>query len=571
MQSVPPVFPERFNLAEYFLFDRLAEGLGGAVAIRFGDREYTYDRVAELSRAFASALASAGVARGDRVLIVLPDLPPFAWVFFGTIARGAVVAMANPDSSTEQLEYLIQYTRATAVVTVPRVAEALHTRAEGSRALREVRRVWTCPDVTTFGGADPEAGGACATCAMSPSADLAADLATDLARAGSATLSIGTHRDEPAIWLFTSGSTGEPKANIHTHRDFAFNTEVYAKRTVGYARGDISVSVPRLYFGYATGTNLMFPFAVGATVGLFSERPTPETLALAIERYRPTIVTNVPTMIGKLLEHDQAKRDRGERRLDLSCVRFSLSAGEALPEALLTRWLGRFGSDVYDGIGSAEMFHIYASNRPGDIKPGSLGKVVEGYELRILPEDAEGPGAPPCAPGEIGVLWVKGDSVSQGYWLDRDKSWKTFFGHWCRTGDLFRVDDDGYLFFAGRADELLKVSGLWVAPVEVEECLMSHDSVALAAVIGVEEDGLCKPKAFIVLRTGVARNQRELAAELQDFVKARLAKHKYPRLIEFVVDVPKNDRGKVDRRALREREAGRQSATKSDIRKESAS
>jgi acyl-coenzyme A synthetase/AMP-(fatty) acid ligase len=282
--------------------------------------------------------------------------------------------------------------------------------------------------------------------------------------------------------------------------------------------------------------------------------------------YRPTVVTNVPTMLGKLLEHDQDLRAKGEPPLDLSCVRFSLSAGEALPEALLTRWHERFGSDVYDGIGSAEMFHIYASNRPGDVKPGSLGKAVEGYELRVLPEEAEGPGAAPCAPGEIGVLWVKGDSVSHGYWLDRDKSWKVFHGHWCRTGDLFRVDRDGYLYFAGRADELIKVSGLWVAPVEVEECLMRHQAVSLAAVIGIEEEGLTKPKAFIVLRSGVAHAQAhaELTAALQEHVKKTLAPHKYPRVIEFVSDVPKNDRGKVDRKALRATEAAREAARVQD-------
>jgi acyl-coenzyme A synthetase/AMP-(fatty) acid ligase len=315
----------------------------------------------------------------------------------------------------------------------------------------------------------------------------------------------------------------------------------------------VTVSVPRLYFGYATGTNLMFPFAVGATVGLFSERPTAESLAAALEMYRPTVVTNVPTMLGKLLDHDQALREAGGRGLDLSSVRFSLSAGEALPEPLLRRWLDRFGSDVYDGIGSAEMFHIYASNRPGDVKPGSLGKAVPGYQLRILPEDAEGPGASDVPAGEIGVLWVKGDSVSHGYWLDRDKSWRVFHGHFCRTGDLFRIDEDGYLYFAGRADELLKVSGLWVAPVEVEECLMRHASVAHAAVIGVEEDGLLKTKAFVLLRAGGAASEA-LALELQEFVKARLAKHKYPRIVEFVDDLPKNDRGKVDRKLLRQRE-----------------
>lgn len=547
-----PTFPERFNLADALLFDRLREGLGAKVAVRFGARSYTYDDVARRARAFAAALEAADVRRCERVLIALPDVPPFAWVFFGALARGCVVAMANPDATIESLEYLVDYTRATAIVTIPRVADSLSERMRSGAIGRDVRRVWCVLEVPAFGpdAEDPEA-----PCGMRDG--MFRCLSEDLATIDPVRAPIFTHRDEPAVWLFTSGSTGEPKANIHTHRDFAFNTEVYARRTVGYAPGDVTISVPRLYFGYATGTNLMFPFAVGATVGLFSERPTPETLARAVEVYRPTVVTNVPTMLGKLLDHDQSQRDAGNSGLDLSSVRFSLSAGEALPEPLLRRWLDRFGSDVYDGIGSAEMFHIYASNRPGDIKPGSLGKVVEGYELRILPEDADGPGAPPVPPGEIGVLWVKGDSVSQGYWLDRDKSWNVFHGHWCRTGDLFRIDADGYLYFAGRADELLKVSGLWVAPVEVEECLMRHGHVLHAAVIGLEEDGLVKTKAFVVLRAGRSWYE-QLAAELQEHVKANLAKHKYPRIVEFVEDLPKNDRGKVDRKLLRELERERQ-------------
>ena len=537
-----PQFPEDLNLANYFLFDRINEGLGPKDAIRYGARSYTYELVAQRARAFTALLVQAGIRRGERVLLVLPDAPPFAWAFFGTLARGAVIAMGNPDSKAEQIEYLVGYTRATAVVTVPRVAAALREATLASGVGREVLRIWVTPETAT--GEDPEAPSGVV------SDGVVEDLAAALARTEPLRDPIPVHRDEPAIWLFTSGSTGEPKANVHMHRDFAWNTEVYAKDTVGYAHGDVTVSVPRLFFGYATGTNLMFPFAVGATVGLFSERPTPESLVKAIETYRPTVITNVPTMLGKLLEHDDALRAKGEPGLDVSQVRFSLSAGEALPEALLSRWLERFGSDVYDGIGSAEMFHIYASNRPGDIKPGSLGKVVDGYELLILPEDAAGPGAAPCLPGEIGVLWVRGDSVSLGYWLDRDKSWKTFHGHWCRTGDLFRIDTDGYLYFAGRADELLKVGGQWLAPVEVEDCLMKHDAVQLAAVVGVEDGGLTKPKAFIVLRATFEASGA-LAAELQEFVKTRLLPHKYPRLVEFVADVPKNDRGKVDRKALR--------------------
>lgn len=534
---VASTFPEDLNLARYFLFDRLAEGLGGKAAVRFGDRSWTYDAVAHKTRKMVGLLASSGIRRGERVLIVLPDAPPFAWVFFGTLAAAAVVAMGNPHAPVETLRYLVAYTRATCIVTIPEVAEALRPLVEGAGS--EVQAMFVVPDAAT--GEDPEkriaafAGGAKIR-ELAPALDAA--VASD---------PIATHRDEPAIWLFTSGSTGEPKANVHTARDFAWSTEVYAKKTVGYRKDDVTISVPRLFFGYATGTNLMFPFAVGATTGLFSERPSPESLVKAIALYEPTVVTNVPTMLAKLLEHDAEKE-----KLDLSSVRFSLSAGEALPEPLLRRWVDRFASDVYDGIGSAEMFHIYASNRPGDVKPGSLGKVVDGYELRVLPEEAEGPGATPCAPGEIGVLWVKGDSVSLGYWLDRDKSWRTFHGHWCRTGDLFEVDEEGYLYFAGRADDLLKVGGQWVAPLEVEECMLAHPAVAAVAVIGVGEEGLVKTKAFVVARSGHSPSAA-LGAELQEFVKNKLARYKYPRAVEFVDDLPKNDRGKVDKKALKAR------------------
>ena len=542
-----PTFPTAFNLADHYLFDRLATGHGANVAIRFGETRFSYDEVAHRARAFATLLLSVGVRRAERVLLILPDVPPFAWTFFGTLAAGAVVAMGNPDVPAASLEYLVNYTRATAIVTVPKVYLALREAMADGRLGADVRAMWVVPDAPT--GADCES-------LSDQLNDQTASLARAMSRVSPGAAMPETHGDEPAIWLFTSGSTGEPKANIHAHRDFAFNTEVYAKGTVGYRAGDITVSVPRLYFGYATGTNLMFPFAVGACVGLFSERPTPETLRQAIVTYKPTIVTNVPTMLAKLPDHDEALRQNGDPGLDFSSIRFSLSAGEALPEALLNRWNERFASDVYDGIGSAEMFHIYASNRPGDVRPGSLGRAVDGYELRVLPEDADGPGAPACEPGEIGVLWVKGDSAAMGYWLDRDKSFKTFFGHWCRTGDLFKKDADGYLYFAGRADELLKVSGLWVSPVEVEECLMKHPAVAQAAVIGVDGDGLMKTKAFVVLRLGQEPSDA-LADELKAFAKERMTKHKYPRIIAFVADVPRNDRGKVDRKALRASEAAK--------------
>lgn len=529
-------FPDEFNLADYWLFDRLREGKGDKVALRFGDRSWTYAEVADRSRALARALIDYDLRPEQRVYIVLPDTPAFAWSIFGTLAAGGVVTMGNPINPVEDLAYVLDYVRASVLITTPQVADALAPKFRGVTLV--------APDAAT--GDDPE--GPC------KGDGIPLTEAIERGRRSDPRLP-KIMRDDPAIWLFTSGSTGKSKAAMHTHRDFAFNTEVFAKRTIGMREDDVTVSVPRLFFGYATGTNLWFPFAVGATVGLFSERPTAESITAAIQRYKATVVTNVPTMLGKILDLDDERRAGGEPGLDLSTVRFHFSAGEALPEPLMRRFIERFGGQIYDGIGSAEMFHIYASNRPGDVKPGTLGRVVEGYELRILAEDADGPGAPELPRGEIGVLWVKGDSVAQGYFRDRDKSWKTFHGHWCRTGDLFSIDEQGYLIFQGRADDLFKVGGVFVAPREVEDCLLAHPAVSVVAVIPAEDQGLTKPKAIVVLRPDArTRDKRALADELKAHVQARLSKHKYPRWVLFVDDLPKNDRGKVDKKLLIERE-----------------
>ncbi|MEJ7601486.1 MAG: benzoate-CoA ligase family protein [Kofleriaceae bacterium] len=550
------IFPEQFNLADYWLFDRLADGKGDNIALRFGDLAWTYAEVAERSRALARYLVDAGLGPEDRVYIVLPDTPAFAWGIFGTLAAGGVLTMGNPIAPIEDLAYVIDYVRAACVITTPAVAIALGPRLA---ELPLVKAILLSPDAAT--GDDPEV-------TVPTPASLAGATTRITTRIESLDQAIASgrelasplpplRRDDPAIWLFTSGSTGRAKAAMHSHRDFAFNTEAYAKQTIGYREDDVAVSVPRLFFGYATGTNLWFPFAVGATVGLFSERPTAESVAAAITRYRATIVTNVPTMLGKLLDLDDERRARGEPGLDLSTVRFHLSAGEALPEPLMRRFSERFGAEVYDGIGSAEMFHIYCTNRPGDIMPGSLGRAVEGYTLKILPEDAEGAGAEPLPPGEIGVLWVKGDSVAHGYFQDRDKSWKTFHGHWCRTGDLFHIDERGYLWFSGRADDLFKVGGIFVAPREVEDCLLGHDCVSVAAVIPGDDRGLVKPKAIVVVRPeardriDTPEGRQALAAELKAHVQTRLSKHKYPRWVVFETELPKTATGKVQRFRLR--------------------
>ena len=322
--------------------------------------------------------------------------------------------------------------------------------------------------------------------------------------------------------------------------DLPYNTEVFARRTMSVNENDLTVSVPKLFFGYATGTNLLFPFALGGATALFAERSTPEKMFEVIERYRPTILTTVPTMINAMLNAEDAISH------DLSSIRFCYSAGEALPVELYHRWKQRFNVEICDGIGSAEMFHIYITNRPGDVKPGSLGRIVEGYEAKVV--DAESNEVPTS---EMGTLKIKGDSAALCYWNAQEKSKETFAGDWCTTGDQFHVDLEGYYWYHGRTDEMLKVGGVFVAPAEIENCLLQHDAVAECAVIGHDAgDGLVKPKAFIVAREG-HEPTAALVEEIKLFVKSRIALYKYPRWIEFVTSLPKNDRGKIDRKLLK--------------------
>jgi len=517
------------------IYERLKEGLNFRPAVLYGLHTYTYEDIAERSLSLSKYLIEQGLSREQRVYIVLPDSPAFVWSIFGTWTAGGVLAMGNPMATTDDLSDIIDYIAPTVLITTPEVAAGLVKKLKTQTELKSLLLV-----ADTQTGDDPEQELQIPN--QLHALNMNVSSLTDAIDSGRKLYHSRPQvwRDQMACWLFTSGSTGRPKAAIHTHRDFAYNTEAYAKATIGFKAEDITVSVPRLFFGYATGTNLFFPFAVGGTTGLFSEPPSVASLAKAINLYRPSIITNVPTMLGKMLAEIP--------ELDLSSVRFQLSAGEALPKALLEKVIQVYNTDVYDGIGSAEMFHIYCSNRPGDIKPGSLGRVVAGYELKILPTDATGPGEQEVATGETGVLWIKGDSVAQGYYRDRDKSWRTFHGHWCRSGDLFKQDADGYLYFSGRSDDLFKVNGRWMAPQEVEDCLMKHSAVQACAVIPVKINGLIKPKAYVVL--GAYSQEDDLTEQLQQFVLNRIAKHKYPRTIEYVDELPKNDRGKLDRNAL---------------------
>jgi len=511
----PPHFPDRFNMADYFLDARVREGEGARWAVTIGGRRYSFDEVHERAHRAAGALRSEFVDFEDRVLLILPDGIEFVDAFFGTLMAGGVFCLANPLVKQEDFAYLLGYTRARAVVahasTLDRLAPALAAHPR-------------CRARFVVGG---EAEGF-------------HEWERALAQASPDTATAETSKDDLAGWLFTSGTTGKPKGAVHFHHDFPFNTECYAKQVLGLRADDVFVSVSRLFFGYGTGTNLMFPFALGAEAILFPEKPSADRLFDHIEAHRVTVLTNVPAMIRQMLDSPRAES------ADLSSLRLCLSAGEALPPDLYARWMERWpNAELLDGIGSAEMFHIYISNRPGRAVPGSLGEIVPGYEARIVGADDQD-----LAHGEVGRLWVKGDSAALCYHCDHEKSKETLRGDWVVTADLFRRDADGVYWYSGRADDLLKVGGIFVSPLEIEDCLSRHPAVRECAVVGVDDGGgLTIPKAFVALREGFLGDDA-LVDELQLWAKEKLARYKFPRMVSFVEALPRNDRGKILRREL---------------------
>lgn len=494
------------NLAAHFVDARVAEGMGSRVAIRTDDRLWSYSDVANLSSAFASVLAGADIRPEERVIIALPDGAPFVGALFGILRRGAVVVMVNPELPADQLTYFFEYTGARAAL---------------------VHRAYL-----------PAFEAAAAAVAPSPILFVEDDAAFRhrLAVAPLDYPAFPTHRDDAAIWLFSGGTTGRPKAVVQPGRSFVNTTERYGHGVLGLTADDITLSVPKLFFGYALGTNVLFPFSKGASCVLFPERSTPEALFRQIKTHRPTVLVNVPTMVQQMVAHAATGRH------DLSSLRLSTSAGEALPAELLQRWHETFGVELLDGLGTAEMWHIFLSNRPGDCVPGTLGRPVDGFEIRLC--DDEGREVPD---GQVGMLWVNGDSRALGYWRRHDDSRHAFRGEWYVSGDMLHKNADGTFTYCGRADDMLKISGKWLSPGELENCLLQHDHVREAAVVGVKDnDGLVKPWAFIVSdQPGEA-----LGSALQAFAKSRLEPYKYPRRVVFVDELPRTHLGKVDRKAL---------------------
>jgi benzoate-CoA ligase len=508
--------PAQFNVATYFVDRNVAEGRGRAPAFRYEERVLTYGDVQDLANRTGNTLLDLGVEMEHRVLMLCLDSPEFLGTFWGAIKIGAVPVPVNTLMRASDYLYFLRDSRArAAVISAPLLAEVAPMLGQAPH-LRHV--------LVAGGPAGPHLS-----------------YEERVARASASLAPADTSKDDAAFWLYSSGSTGFPKGAVHLHHDMVVCLETYARQVLQLRSDDCVFSAAKLFFAYGLGNAGYFPMGVGAQSVLVPSRPTPEGVFDVITRHRPTVFFGVPTLYAGMLAVKEA-----ERRFDVSSLRLCVSAGEALPDELFRRWQERFGLEIIDGIGTTEILHIFLSNRPGAIRPGSTGRPVPGYEAALVDDLGQ-----PVPRGEIGNLRVKGDSTMAYYWNKHDRTKETLFGAWIQTGDKYYQDEDGYFWYAGRADDMLKVGGIWVSPVEVEATLIRHPAVLEAAVVGKEDaDRLVKPRAFVVLKDHAAAGPA-LMEELKGFVKDKIAPYKYPRWIEFVPDLPKTATGKIQRFKLR--------------------
>jgi benzoate-CoA ligase len=502
--------PRDYNAAH----DLLARNAARSGKVAFIDAatgaRLTYGDLTEQAHRFANALHSHGYAPEARVLVAMHDTLEWPVVFLGCILAGVVPIAANTLLTTKDFEFMLRDSRAQALFVSRSLLPAFEPLLGAISSLRHV-----------FVAGDDAANSVAA-----------------LVKSGATGPQVhGTSADDACFWLYSSGSTGTPKGTVHLHSHLVQTAELYGRGVLGIREDDVVFSAAKLFFAYGLGNSLTFPMSVGATTALLPSRPTPADVFATLRKYRPTIFYGVPTLYAALLA-DPARPARGDVNM-----RVCTSAGEALPADIGRRWTEAYGCEILDGIGSTEMLHIFLSNRPGEVRYGTTGRAVPGYELRIVGDDGR-----ECGAGEIGELQIGGPSAALMYWNNRAKTKATFAGEWTKSGDKYTRDADGYYTYGGRSDDMLKVGGIYVSPFEVEACLMTHASVLEAAVIGVADtDELVKPKAFVVLKAG----QSATAEDLQMHVKNSLAPYKYPRWIQFVPELPKTATGKIQRFRLR--------------------
>jgi benzoate-CoA ligase family protein len=505
--------PDIYNAATTFVDENIAVGRGARTAIYYQDQTFTYQDVYENVNRTGNALKELGVEIEHRVLLVLPDSPEFAFSFFGAIKMGAVPIPTNPWMAAKDYEYLINDSRARLVIAHESV-------------LPEIEKIW---DRTRFLKQVIVVGNARAK---------ALSYESLIDKASAKLDAEATSKDDVCFWAYTSGSTGAPKGAVHLQHDMITISDLFVKPVLGMNENDLCFSASKMFFSYGLGNSLYFPFRFGASTVLWPEKPDPEKILQVIEKYRPTFFFSVPTLFARFL--------RVEKKYDLSSLRICLSSGEPLPPAIFHHWKERTGLELLDVVGSTEATHDFLANRPGRAKAGSSGEVTPAFEAKIV--DDEGREVPV---GEVGNLMVKGDANAPYYWNKHEQTKRMMQGEWLKTGDTYYCDEEGYYWYCGRSDDMLKVGGLWVSPIEIENTLMEHAAVLEVGVIGATDaDGLLKPKAYVLLKSEF-KACHELQIELQTYVKNKLAPYKYPRWIEFVDDLPKTVTGKIQRFRLR--------------------
>jgi 4-hydroxybenzoate-CoA ligase len=524
--SVPDGNERRpYNAASDFVDAHVACGRGDKIAFIDPDRSLTYSALHERSIRFADALRRVGVAPEQRVALLLHDTVDFPVAFWGTVRAGSVAVPLNTFLNPQQYAYILGDCRASTLIVAAPLAQTIWP------ILNKLARLRT---VVVVGASEDDRG-------AFPGRDV--HLFEDIIAAAQSTpFTAETMSDEVAFWLYTSGSTGDPKGVKHVHSNLMATARLFGQGVLGIGEDDVVHSAAKLFFAYGLGNAMTFPLSVGATSVLWPYRPSPEGVLELLRRHRPSIFYGVPSLYTALLAHKDIGKGAGSDRL-----RVCVSAGEALPAHIGERWREVTGVDVLDGLGSTELLQTFLSNRLGDIRYGSTGKPVPGYETRIVDELGLELG---CE--EIGELIVRGPSAGEGYWNQRAKSRRTFVGEWTYTGDKYRRDADGYYYYCGRTDDMFKVSGMWVSPFDVEAALTSHEAVLEAAVIGKEDaDGLVKPKAFIVLKNGYVADD-SLFEKLKIHVKETAGAWKYPRWIDVRLDLPRTATGKIQRFKLRD-------------------
>jgi 4-hydroxybenzoate-CoA ligase len=521
---------ENGNAVEWFVDRHISDGNGERLAFQDPWRSLTYCELCDRTQRFAGALIQAGIERERRVILLLQDTIDFPVAFWGALRAGVIPVPVNTLLTSDTVEFILADSRASAVVVSREVADAMGKPLRTAPHVRHI--IVSQPD-----GFDPADD-------PWPGDVRRSSFECFLASGHPKAPSVRASADEVAFWLYSSGSTGAPKGVRHVHGSLRYTADTYGAKVLGIQSDDLMFSAAKAFHAYGLGNSLTFPMSVGAAAILLPGRPTPDAVLEIMRTHNPTIFGGIPTLYAGLLANPYITPGAGSQRL-----RRCISAGEALPADIGRRWRALVGVDILDGIGSTEMLHIFISNSPGDIRYGSSGKPVPGYEARVIDEHDR-----PARHGENGELVVRGDSSAEGYWNQRAKSRRTFRGEWTYTGDTYTRDEEGYFRFCGRGDEMLKVSGVWVSPFEVEEALISHPEVQEAAVIGrQDQDGLTKPKAFVVLREGAADQDMEaLTSLLQAHVKAQIGVWKYPRWIEYTDSLPKTATGKIQRFRLRE-------------------